>query len=280
MALLFTDIGYQIALEDNELLQIEIAYIENYIKKEFDLSSYERYRLQMHGELLVHTKEINTNETIKKLIKMLDDNGKETIAKYIISVAMADGIVKDSELKILQKIFKQLEFSQDYLDSTLSELINGADNVVLVEKGTSTKKKGSKIPANLETEEKIELKLDTKKLEKIKINTSEIQNLLQEIFAEEKAEVLKSEPVENISREDEYNTEIVSDLQCLVNIIIKKENWTRNELLNVIQNKGMMLSSTIDEINEWSEEEYGDFLVEENDDVYIVNQDVVNLIKK
>ncbi len=280
MALLFTDIGYQIALEDNELLQIEIAYIENYIKKEFDLSSYERYRLQMHGELLVHTKEINTNETIKKLIKMLDDNGKETIAKYIISVAMADGIVKDSELKILQKIFKQLEFSQDYLDSTLSELINGADNVVLVEKGTSTKKKGSKIPANLETEEKIELKLDTKKLEKIKINTSEIQNLLQEIFAEEKAEVLKSEPVENISREDEYNTEIVSDLQCLVNIIIKKENWTRNELLNVIQNKGMMLSSTIDKINEWSEEEYGDFLVEENDDVYIVNQDVVNLIKK
>ena len=280
MALLFTDIGYQIALEDNELLQIEIAYIENYIKKEFDLSSYERYRLQMHGELLVHTKEINTNETIKKLIKMLDDNGKETITKYIISVAMADGIVKDSELKILQKIFKQLEFSQDYLDSTLSELINGADNVVLVEKGTSTKKKGSKIPANLETEEKIELKLDTKKLEKIKINTSEIQNLLQEIFAEEKAEVLKSEPVENISREDEYNTEIVSDLQCLVNIIIKKENWTRNELLNVIQNKGMMLSSTIDKINEWSEEEYGDFLVEENDDVYIVNQDVVNLIKK
>ena len=280
IASLFTDIGYQIALEDNELLQVEIAYIENYIKKEFNLSPSERYRLQMRGELLVHTKEINTSETIKKLIKMLDDSGKETIAKYIISVAMADGVVKDSELRILQKIFKQLDFSEDYLNLTLNELINNADDVVVVEKGTTTKKKGSKIPTNIETEEKIELKLDTEKLEKIKINTSEIQNVLQEIFADEQAEVLKSEPPETVSAENEDKVEIENGLQGIINIIIEKENWTRNELLNIIQNKGVMLSSAIDEINEWSEEEYGDFLVEEDDDVYIVNEEVVNLIKK
>ena len=281
MASLFTDIGYQIALEDNELLPIEISYIENYIKKEFNLSPSERYRLQMRGELLVHTKEINTNETIKKLIKILDDSGKETIAKYIISVAIADGIVKDSELKILQKIFRQLGLSEDYLNSTLSDLINSADDVVIVEKGTSTKKKGSKIPANIELDDKLELKLDTEKLEKIKINTSEIHNVLQEIFAEEQAEILKSEPIEvDNSEEDDDKTEIKNDLQNIVNIIIEKENWTRNELLNVIQNKGMMLSSAIDEINEWSNEEFGDFLVEEDDDVYLVNEDVVNLIKR
>ncbi len=280
IASLFTDIGYQIALEDKELLQVEIAYIENYIKKEFNLSPSERYRLQMRGELLVHTKAINTSETVKKLIKMLDDTGKETIAKYIISVAMADGIVKDSELKILQKIFKQLDFSDDYLNSTLSELINSNDDVVTVEKGTSIMKKGSKIPTEIETDEKVELKLDTEKLEKIKINTSEIHNVLQEIFADEQTEVLKSEPIETVSLEDEDKTEMESGLQSIINIIIKKGNWTRNELLNIIQNKGVMLSSAIDEINEWSEEEYGDFLVEEDNDVYIVNEDVVNLIRK
>lgn len=280
IASLFTDIGYQIALEDKELLQVEIAYIKNYIKKEFNLSPSERYRLQMRGELLIHTKEINTSETVKKLIKMLDDTGKEIIVKYIISVAIADGIVKDSELKILQKIFKQLDFSEDYLNLTLSELVNGAEEVVVIEKGTETKKKGSKIPTNIETEEKVELKLDTEKLEKIKINTSEIHNVLQEIFADEQTEVLKSEPIETVSLEDEDKTEMESGLQSIINIIIEKGNWTRNELLNIIQNKGVMLSSAIDEINEWSEEEYGDFLVEEDNDVYIVNEDVVNLIRK
>lgn len=233
----------------------------------------------MRGELLVHTKEINTNDTIKKLIKMLEDSEKETIAKYMISVAMADGIVKDSELKILQKIFKQLDLSEDYLNSTLSELINSADDVVVVEKGVATKKKGSRIPKNIKSDERIELKLDVKKLEKIKINTSEIHNVLQEIFADEQAEVLKSEPIETVSSEDEDKKEIESGLLGIVNIIIDKESWTRNELLNIIQNKGMMLSSAIDEINEWSEEEYGDFLVEEDDDVYLINEAVVNLIK-
>ena len=121
---------------------------------------------------------------------------------------------------------------------------------------------------------------NNKKLEKIKINTSEIHSVLQEIFAEEQAEILKAEPIETANSEDMDKTKIENGLQNIVNIIIEKENWTRNELLNVIQNKGMMLSSTIDEINEWSNEEFGDFLVEEDDDVYLVNKDVVSLIKK
>ena len=279
IASLFTDLGYQIALEDNELLQVEIAYIENYIKKEFNLSPSERYRLHMRGELLAHTKKINTSETIKKLIKMSDDKDREIIAKYIISVAMADGIIKDCELMILQKIFKQLDFSEDYLNTILSELINSNDEVVVIEKGTSTKKKGSKIPTAIETNEKVELKLDTEKLEKIKINTSEIHNVLQEIFANEQAEVLKSEPVDNpISSESENNDEIENCLQDIVNIIIKQGTWARNELLNIIKNKGLMLSSVIDEINEWAEDKYGDFLIEEDNDVYILNEDVINLI--
>lgn len=205
---------------------------------------------------------------------------KKLLQNILFLLAIADGIVKDSELKILQKIFKQLDFSEDYLNSTLSGLINSADDVVIVEKGTSTKKKGSKIPANIELDDKLELKLDTEKLEKIKINTSEIHNVLQEIFAEEQAEILKSEPIEVDNSEDNDKTEIENGLQNIVNIIIEKENWTRNELLNVIQNKGMMLSSAIDETTEWSNEEFGDFLVEEDDDVYLVNEDVVNLIKR
>lgn len=280
IAKVFLDLGYKIALEDKELLSIEIEYIDNFIKKEFYLTIQDRIRLNKRGELIVSTKQINSNETIKKLINKLDQSNRDNITRFLIGVAMADGVVKNSELKILQKIFRQLGLSEDYLNSTLSELINKADDVVIVEKGTSTKKKGSKIPADIELDEKLELKLDTEKLEKIKINTSEIHNVLQEIFAEEQAEILKSEPIEVDNSEDDDKTEIENGLQNIVNIIIEKENWTRNELLNVIQNKGMMLSSAIDEINEWSNEEFGDFLVEEDDDVYLVNEEVVNLIKK
>ena len=278
-ATLFTDIGYQIALEDKELLLIEIAYIKNYVEKEFHLPPSKMYRLQMRGELIVYTKEINTQETVKKLIKLTDDNGREAIAKYLISVAMADGIVKDSELRILQKIFKQLDFSEDYLNSTLSKLVDDSvDKVVVIKKAETTVKKGSKIPKYIEPEETIELKLNKEKLEKIKINTSEIHNVLQEIFADEQADIILSETNEDISADDVDNGS-ESNLSNLINLIIEKDHWTRNELFNIIQNRGMMLNSVIDEINELTEEQYGDFLIDEDENIYLVNTDVVNLIK-
>lgn len=278
IASLFMDIGYQIALEDNELLESEIAYIENYIQNEFNLTTPEKIRLQMRGELIIHTREVNTSETIKKLISALDDAGKETIAKYIISVAMADGIVKDKELKILHKIFKQFNFSEEYLNSTLSKLIDNTDEIVVVEKGVATNKKGSKIPINIDTAEKIEFKLDINKLEKIKTNTSEIHSVLQEIFADEQVQELKQEPIEQTLIEDKDTPKLENNLQDIINIIVEKETWTRNELLNVIHGKGIMLGSIVESINEWSEEAYGDFLIEEDDNIYIINQDVVGLM--
>lgn len=279
IASLFTDLGYLIALEDRELLQVEIAYIENYIKNEFHLSQSEIYRLQMRGELLINTQTVNTNETIKKLIKMVNSNSKENIAKFMISVAVTDGLVKDSEIKILQKIFKQLELTEDYLNLTLSELIKSEDEVVIIENGHSAKRKGSKIPQNIETNEKIDLKLDTKKLEKIKINTSEVQNVLQKIFADEHDEIPKTEPEKNILADNDNRNDVKNGLQNIISIIIEKRNLTRNELLNMIQNKGVMLNGFIDQINEWSEENFGDFLLEENEDIYEVNEDVANLIR-
>ena len=280
IASLFMDIGYQIALEDNELQETEIVYIDNYIQNEFNLSASEKLRLKMKSELLVHTKEINTTGTIKKLISSLDDAGKEKIAQYMIFVAMADGIVKDKELKVLHKIFKQFDLSEEYLNSTLSKLIDKNDEVVIVEKGKTTNKKGSRIPPNVDTQEKIEFKLDIKKLEKIKTNTSEIQNVLQDIFADEQAQELKIEPTESNSVEDTENSELENELQSIINIIIGKEAWTRNELLSVIQGKGLMLGSLVESINEWSEEKYGDFLIEEDDDTYMLNPDVVSLMKR
>ena len=45
---LFMDAGYMIALEDNELLPSEIACIENYVKKNFNLSPIGKYRFEKH----------------------------------------------------------------------------------------------------------------------------------------------------------------------------------------------------------------------------------------
>ena len=41
-----------------------------------------------------------------------------------------------------------------------------------------------------------------------------------------------------------------------------------------------MLNSLLDQINEWAENEYGDFLIEEDENSYTINSDVAELIKQ
>lgn len=164
------------------------------------------------------------------------------------------------------------KFKNEYVDKT-----------VLIKKSNQVEKKGSKIPANIEINEKNELNLNTEKLEKIKANTLEIHNVLQKIFIDKDLEVSEVKYTEYSAKitsfERVQKVEVKNDLQNIINILIKKEKWTYNELFNIIKNKGLMLNNIIDEINEWSDEEFGDFLVEEDDDTYTINGDIVNLIK-
>lgn len=274
IASLFTDIGYKIALEDAELLQIETHSIDNYIKNNFNLSPAEQYRLQMRGELIAHTKKIPADNTIKRLIKTTNSNINETIIQFVLAIASSDGIIKEKEFRLLQKIAKQLTVSEEQLKTILTQFLDTAKTPVVFEQ------ENSQISAVAKPAEEIKLQLNTEKLAKVQINTAEIHTVLQEIFGEEQAEAIKSEPQEtDIPEEDEQN-QPDNDLQTIITTLLEKENWTRSELMNIIQNKGIMLNSLLDQINEWAENEYGDFLIEEEDTIYTINSDVAELIKQ
>lgn len=282
LAALFTDLGLKIVLEDSEVLPSELSALDTYIQKEFNVSPAEHYRLQQHETLILHTKQISGTDTIKKLIKVLTDSSRKNIAKFILSIAKADGIIKYDELKSLQKLFKQLGFSEQDLNASLAELVQNSAEIVIEKE--STKKGSAKSPVTDYTKP-VALKIDPKKLAEIQINTSEIHTVLEEIFAEDQnagllAEQEKSMTLkESVTKEENNEAETGNPLQDTIDHIIKKESWTREELLKTIQNTGKMLASAIDEINAWSEENYGDFLIEEEDRTYSVNEDVAALIK-
>lgn len=278
-ASLFTDLGYQTAIEDNEVLQAESAVIENFIKKQFPISQAELYRLQMRGKLIAQTKIIHTADTIKKLVKTANSNTKETILQFVIAIAGNDGIIKEKEYKLLQKIAGQLTITENQLKTIVAQFIDTANQAVILEQISSKTSKKSQ-DAAAKPEETIKLQLNAEKLVKVQINTAEIHTVLQEIFGEEQAETIKSETQENtVSEKDEQN-QPENNLQGIIALLLGKESWTRNELMNIIQNKGLMLNSLLDQINEWAENTYGDFLIEEDEDMYIVNNDVAELIQQ
>lgn len=129
-------------MEDNEVLPSELSALDTYIQKEFNLSPAEHYRLQQKEALSIHTGQTGSADAIKKLIKTLTESGRKTIAKFIISIAKADGIIKHDELKSLQKCFKQLGLSEEDLNSSLSELADNTAENIIIEKVSHQKKKG------------------------------------------------------------------------------------------------------------------------------------------
>lgn len=278
-ASLFADLGYQIAIEDNELAQAEITVIENFIKKEFPITQAELCRLQMRGKLIFQTKKTKTAETIKRLAKTANSNVRETIIRFTLAIAGKDGIIKEKEYKLLQKIAGQLAITEERLKAIVTQFIDTANEAVILEQlsfGASKNSQGSaEKPA-----EKIKLQLNSEKLAKVQINTAEIHTVLQKIFGEEQEEARQSEPKEETVPEENEQNQPGNDLQNIITVLLEKENWTRNELLNIIQDKGLMLNSLLDQINEWAENEYGDFLIEEDENSYTINSDVAELIKQ
>lgn len=278
-ASLFADLGYQTAIEDNEILPAESMVIEKFIKKQFSLSQAELYRLQMRGKLIAQTQKIHTADTIKKLLKTANSSAKETIIRFVLAIAGNDGVIKEKEYKLLQKIAGQLSITEEQLKTIIAEFIDTASQAVVLEKISSKTQKNSQDSA-AKPEETIKLQLNAEKLAKVQINTAEIHTVLQEIFGEEQAETLKAEPKEDTVSEENKQNQPENELQNIIALLLEKESWTRNELMNIIQNKGLMLNSLLDQINEWAENTYGDFLIEEDDDMYAINSDVAELIKQ
>ena len=279
-ASLFIDAGYKIALEDGELSQMEEAYIETYANNGSNLPPAGQFRLKMRSNLLRCIQEINIADLLRRLNLITDETTLKNISKFLISVAASDNFIKQCELNILKKITKKLGLSEEDLNQSLHELINDTDNVITVEEAKGKPKKGSKIPREEVTEEKRELKLDPNKLSAIMHDTSDVHQTLSEIFTDEN-EIASH--IKRIKDSAEHNVSVTEKKDCLeemISILIEKTSWTQSELMNLVRKKGLMLSSLLDEINEWAEDRYGDFLIEEDDNLYILNNDVIKFIKK
>lgn len=272
------DLGFKIALEDEELLEVETEYIMNFIFGKFPLNQVERQRLQYRAKLIKETTETGTTDLIKKLLEKSTSDNLDMICKFLVSVAAADGIIKSKEFSLLKKCFSQLGLAEEYLNNLLSEL-SISDDPIIVQKASEPKKKGSKIPRpDIEPKEEIKFVLNKEKVSNILIDTSQVQKTLNEIFTDEIAQYPQEENVGEIDAEIECKLE--PTYFNILKILVEKQQWSNRELMTLVQNVGLMLNSTIDKINEWSDEEYGDFLIEEDDNVYLINQEILAIMNK
>lgn len=230
--------------------------------------------MKCKAELIEETQDITTSDITKKLLSRINDINLEKFCKYLISVAASDNMVQPEEYKLLKKYFKKLGLADDYLDRLLNE-ITSEDNII-VKSPSSKTRKGSKIPIK-PTESKIQISLNKEKISDLMVDTKEIQNVLNTIFEEES----QTEAIEITSTKQNVENNDTIDERYLefAKIILEKEEWETIELKNICKNLKLMLNNAIDKINEWTDNEFGDFLIENNGNKINLNSEIMQAVQ-
>jgi hypothetical protein len=209
---------------------------------------------------------------LKKKLKPLDLNTKQSIAAFMTTVAHSDGQVSHSEVEMLEKIYKYLELDPGQVFSDVHAVTAGGIK--------STAISDQAIPEN--KDEKSVFKLDRSRIAELQAETEKASELLSTIFteiddpatsplsqlvvAEATAEAETSDPQELLGLDQAH--------AALLRAMLTHPEWSRDELLAMAASFELMLDGALEQINEAAFDSFDEPMLE-GDDPVTVNSDLL-----
>ena len=266
-------LGATIAEADGAVDQSELDFITTHLEGQFDLSDSDSNRLEQLKNLLLVSR-TGENQISRTLSKKLPPQHRLLVGEFLVGIAAVDNVITDSEFEALRKTFKSLEIDPASLDE-------------LVERFGLAK--GGHRPPAIE-----ELRLDLQAISKIMTETREVAVILRDAMADPDDQELNNDDgnsgptgslqTDGVSPQDEsiltepYDETAMQNLEPryrpFVKALLENTCWAPSDLRKIADEHRVMLSGAIEAINEWSTDEYGDWLILE-DDNYEIRTDLV-----
>ena len=255
-ATVLLQLGAAVGAADGTVTAAEERLLATHLEQALELPRADRSRLRAHLQwLLEEPPQLNR---MRSRIRLLDESDRRLVARFVVSVAAADGSVSSDEIRVLTRIYKLIGLETEQLHRDIHELSAGPSTqpVTVIRPDESS---AYKVPATPEAyvakAERVEL--DPERISEIMKSTREVSDLLTEIF-EESCERESSESDDNGDEPDEEipaETVLISGLLDpaqteLVHILAKRQNWTRDEFEQVATQIGLMPSGAIEVIND------------------------------
>jgi uncharacterized tellurite resistance protein B-like protein len=257
-ATLIAHLALAIASGDELPSPIEREYLNQNLTEFIQLTNAERSRLQAHLHLLLQDKPVF--RSLKTRIDPIAIEQRGAIARFLVSVAVADGQASPKEIDRLTKVYTLLELDPQSLYSDVHNVSAGsrpANEPITVRAASPTK--GHQIPP----QDKKKLTLDMSMIESKISESQEVSNLLADIFVEELPAVSEA----RIAGLDVPHTQ-------LLRALTQKVEWQRGELEAIALPLNLMLDGALEVINEAAFDQCDEALIE-GDDPFEVNPDVL-----
>lgn len=286
------ELGMVVAGADGIVDQEELDQIEQFLDDQFRLSSDESRCLKAYG-LLLNKKPPSISSLSKSLRVALTSDQRAMIGKYLVGVAAANGIIDRKEIASLKSIYKALDIDAS-LDALLTELSQSGSQPVEVQTRRREARAGEAIPPreSLPVDKLVDITINTEALRRIMTETAEVSRILGKALCETESEIKASDA---FAKEDAPSTPEVATSAIDSNLpfsneqlaaldkryhvplaeILKEQAWSSEDLTQLAKRHQLMRSGMLDTINSWAYESLGDEILVEDDNMYKVNQNLV-----
>ncbi|PWR73146.1 TerB N-terminal domain-containing protein [Methanospirillum stamsii] len=275
------ELGMSIALVDGKISLEEQDHLERFIFGSSELTQLDVDCLKLYQKIL-NTSPPSLERLGTRLKEHLNENNRIIVAEYLRDMASADGYLEPNEYKSLNKIFKYMGLGKDDIQTLFPfDLPKSSSEQPIQISRSLSMREGEVIgqPAPIEPSFVLNLELVDDKLNK----TLKVQKILHDSLTSEENNIEDGSNLSNNDSDLSNNIEIDSPktLDNSSNInnhglhpkyipflkdVTKPSSLSKMELQNICRNNRFMLDATIEEINTWSDENYGDYLFENTDE--------------
>lgn len=263
LASLVLRLAMDVATVDGTLDHAERRAIEAFLGERLELSPNDHIRLRALIDVL--DRDRPGTRGINKLIKtVLKPEHTRLIAQFLVEVASATEGIDDAELKALRKVFKALNVPDEVEEKLLER-----------RKFLATPASASEVP-EVDLERVRAIRLESDKAAKILLEAIEG---VRESGGFELDEDADDDPgtavAEFRNAADRRFVGLRATLQPLVAELLTRPIWTPHDLEACARRHGSSSAAAVDEINAWSDEALGDFLIEEAEG-FTINTGLLN----
>lgn len=271
-------------------------YDESFSEKEQDfLSSSLKDRFRLQPVDIDYLKALNTvlekrspsiNRIGKRLSKHLDSHQKLVLATFLSRLMFLENELGGDEHKILKTVYKSLNIEASVAEDAIRQFLVSKSEEPISVFTPKISRTGEKIPDKISPG----ITIDEMKLRQKIQETNDVKTILGEIFKQEQedtefknlleSDMIGSTTVIPTSFSDNtlpFSVESIMTLDQryvpVLHEIMKSEEIDRDEFTNLVRNHNLMPEAVLDTINTWADEELGDFLLIEDNNVIRINHD-------
>jgi hypothetical protein len=264
-------LAIEVSLANGALEDGERQVIIEFFQERFMLTRNDRLRLDaLIGVSLKNG--ISLFGIKDKIQNIFEEKQRKSIGKFLVMIAgSVDGVCLE-EVEALEKTFKSLglpkELTKEYIDEFGYKTSEPSRLSVKGIKETQ----GEAIPSKVTI-------LDVDKIRKIREDSIEASKILIRAMEQSASErsnkfaipkEMQNENICNLS-----NIVISNHIKPFFEEIITKKEWLIDEVNALARKYNVTVSAALEEINTWADENLGDFLIEEGDNI-IVNKELLN----